>query len=1517
MNPDEPLTVTPPSLPKGGGAIRSLGDGLGPVGAHGAVSLALPLPISPGRGFAPTLALNYSSSVGNGPFGIGWNKTVNAVTRRTSVGVPVYTDDDLFVGPEGDLWMPERDPNSGAVTGARVTHYRGLPVGDYLVVRYWPRVEHSFARIEHWTQDADPAGFWLVHSADGSLHLYGKTTASRRADPDSPAHVGAWLLDESLNCRGEHIVYEYKPDDQAPDAQLPRDYRAQRYLSRVSYGNVGASDQLYSWRTEGWQDVQWLFHLVFDYGERPDTLDAIPTYAPARPWKGRSDAFSNFDFGFELRTQRLCRQVLMFHHFPDLGPEPVLVKRLLLEYRETELGYNHLCAAHNQAYGHGGRAESRPPLEFIYNPFDPLFEPHRFQPFDPMPGLNDGQRYQLVDLYGEGLPGVLYRDDKAWYYREPLRAQPPANADDVAFSEWRELAQIPVADLTRSVNQWLGDVTGDGSLDWVMAQPGWAGFFSCQPDRSWSSFTTLQAFPQEFFHPKGQWADLMGDGLIDLAMIGPRSVRLYASQRARGFGPGIDVARRPEEDALPLLSNSPGELVAFSDVLGSGKQHLIRIRHDRLECWPNLGRGRFGQGFVFSTLDFAYDEFDASRVLLADLDGSGAADLIYLRTDCALIYLNRCGNGFTAEPIILLWPEGVRYDRFCQVSAADLQGLGCSSLVLTVPHMTPRHWRYDFVSAKPYLLCATNNNMGAAAAITYRSSAQEWLDEKQHLLDTHRMPECWLPFPVPVVSTQTHYDEITGNQLNRRFVYREGYYDPQGRQFRGFGLLLSTDCETFFDGPENEGFSAPLLSKTWFYTGRKIQNRSDEYFNGDHDARLLGDHLLSCYDEQDTLDQIVEPSDADLQTMNVALAGHVLRVETYAPGDAQIVPYTVEQHRYLVRKYNRPTGENYAPHAAVLALRVESITYHYEQQVEDPRCQHSLGVHWDAFGCQTKALTVSYARRMNAMDDPACQRPPDEISVEKRWWCDAHDQSQQAYYVSETLAGFIHLTDPQGWHLALPYQLRNNAWTLDKTAGLEPSTVCYEAAVRMGADNPLNPQAGRVLVGQSTQLYRDPSALTQYQPLPRGSASFQALLDHLELAELDAAALSAYDLLRNEQGEMPFDLEHKLLEVGYHKMPWILESGTPAQEPLWSIKRGFNTYAGLDGFYNVLSVRQTMSHGVTDLGYDSFWCLNTWVQLPDGCRTQVDKIDYRQMLPVQITDPNQNVHEAHYGAFGQLQVSSFRGVERGTPVGFGSVVEYLRPENDLPDYAIEAPVDALQDVAVAYFEDAFSWMGRVPEADLEDLDWFQACVCQGALLPSGHIRASARQLDGVEAPGQARQRLHTLIAGVPREPVHAATLQADRYPGDVERQIRISCACWDGFGRTLQLKQKVEPGYAYSVLEDGGLALDKGGQPISVQNVARWRVSERVEYNNKGQAVRIYRPYFADHHRYINDVSFRMFGFFDRQFYDPLGRPTRTVLAKDEYLRRHTYFPWYSIYEDENDTWEEVKAARAMTGGEE
>src|SRR5678815_2399829 len=62
-----------PELPRGGGAIRAIGEKFSANPVTGTGALTIPLPVSPARsGFHPDLALRYDSGAGNGPFGLGW-----------------------------------------------------------------------------------------------------------------------------------------------------------------------------------------------------------------------------------------------------------------------------------------------------------------------------------------------------------------------------------------------------------------------------------------------------------------------------------------------------------------------------------------------------------------------------------------------------------------------------------------------------------------------------------------------------------------------------------------------------------------------------------------------------------------------------------------------------------------------------------------------------------------------------------------------------------------------------------------------------------------------------------------------------------------------------------------------------------------------------------------------------------------------------------------------------------------------------------------------------------------------------------------------------------------------------------------------------------------------------------------------------------------------------------------------------------------------------------------------------
>src|SRR5688572_23969707 len=128
--------VEPPAIaaPKGGGAIRGIGEKFAANPVTGTGSLRIPIGAPPGRsGFGPTLELAYDSGAGNGPFGYGCTFGPGAITRKTDKGLPRYRDghrdgddSDVFVLAGAEDLVPQADVPDRTRDG-------------YLVRRYYPR----------------------------------------------------------------------------------------------------------------------------------------------------------------------------------------------------------------------------------------------------------------------------------------------------------------------------------------------------------------------------------------------------------------------------------------------------------------------------------------------------------------------------------------------------------------------------------------------------------------------------------------------------------------------------------------------------------------------------------------------------------------------------------------------------------------------------------------------------------------------------------------------------------------------------------------------------------------------------------------------------------------------------------------------------------------------------------------------------------------------------------------------------------------------------------------------------------------------------------------------------------------------------------------------------------------------------------------------------------------------------------------------------------------------------------
>ncbi|MDL2715051.1 SPI-2 type III secretion system effector NAD(+)--protein-arginine ADP-ribosyltransferase SpvB [Salmonella enterica] len=515
--------ITPPFLPKGGKAQSQSGpDGL--------ASITLPLPISAERGFAPALALHYSSGGGNGPFGVGWSCATMSIARRTSHGVPQYNDSDEFLGPDGEVLVQTLS------TGDAPNPVTCFAYGDvsfpqsYTVTRYQPRTESSFYRLEYWVGNSNGDDFWLLHDSNGILHLLGKTAAARLSDPQAASHTAQWLVEESVTPAGEHIYYSYLAENgdnvDLNGNEAGRDRSAMRYLSKVQYGNATPAADLYLW-TSATPAVQWLFTLVFDYGERGVDPQVPPAFTAQNSWLARQDPFSLYNYGFEIRLHRLCRQVLMFHHFPDeLGEADTLVSRLLLEYDENPI-LTQLCAARTLAYeGDGYR---RAPVNNMMPPPPPppMMGGNSSRPKSKWAIVEESKQIQALRYYSaqgysvinKYLRGDDYPETQA---KETLLSRDYLSTNEPSDEEFKNAMSVYINDIAEGLSSlpetdhrvvYRGLKLDKPALSDVLKEYTTIGniiidkaFMSTSPDKAWINDTILNIYLE-----KGHKGRILGD----------------------------------------------------------------------------------------------------------------------------------------------------------------------------------------------------------------------------------------------------------------------------------------------------------------------------------------------------------------------------------------------------------------------------------------------------------------------------------------------------------------------------------------------------------------------------------------------------------------------------------------------------------------------------------------------------------------------------------------------------------------------------------------------------------------------------------------------------------------------------------------------------------------------------------------------------------------------------------------------------------------------------------------------
>src|ERR1700722_18561276 len=127
----------------------------------------------------------------------------------------------------------------------------------------------------------------------------------------------------------------------------------------------------------------------------------------------------------------------------------------------------------------------------------------------------------------------------------------------------------------------------------------------------------------------------------------------------------------------------------------------------------------------------APDQYDPARIRLADIDGSGVTDVVYLAGDGVRIYFNQSGNAWTGPDQVMDYPP---VQQLASIQALDLLGNGTACLVWTSsdPGDAGRSIRYiDMMGRKkPYLMVRSLNNLGAETRVSYAPSTAFYLADR-------------------------------------------------------------------------------------------------------------------------------------------------------------------------------------------------------------------------------------------------------------------------------------------------------------------------------------------------------------------------------------------------------------------------------------------------------------------------------------------------------------------------------------------------------------------------------------------------------------------------------------------------------------------------------------------------------------------------------------------------------------------------------------------------------------------
>jgi RHS repeat-associated protein len=1467
------------ALPKGGGALKGMDEKFSVNAVNGTASFSIPLPFSPARGVSPALALSYNSGSGNGVFGLGWNLNLPTIKRKTDKRLPQYFDDvdsDVFLFSEAEDLVPEfKKEVDGSFSKNSDSNYiiRETDSADsfYTIRFYKPRIEGLFARIERWQHKTTGKIKWRVITKENVTTLFGWSPNSIIADPKNPNKSFEWLpefvFDDKGNCA--HYIYKKEDDKEFNPTLLHNKNRIEN--GNITYTNLYLEKVLYGNKTpyKNFGDTypkanDYLFQTIFDYGE----YDNNAPYAKIKDWGFRSDAFSEYRSDFEIRTTRLCKRVLLFHHFVELPGGSALVRSLNFSY-DTSIEEDFTFLKSITTFGYIKKPDETytsknfPATEFEYQRHawnkdvktiasDDLVH-------DPI-GLDESE-YQFTDLFNEGLSGILTEQSQGWFYKY--------NLGQGKFERGKLVSPKPSFMGLGSQLQ-LMDLNADGGKQLVNLNNEPKGYFELSDEEEWQAFRAFEHLPNiNIGDVNARILDLNGDGKPEVLITEDQVFTWYESAGRKGYESVHRTVKTFDEEAGPHIVFADSKQTIFlADMSGDGLTDIVRIRNGEVCYWPNLGYGKFGRkvGMDHAPLFDQPDSFNPAYLRLADIDGSGTTDIIYLGNNKFSCWMNLSGNAFSTTPFeINSFPE---IHNKAKITVTDLLGNGVACIVwsssLAKDAVAPLKYIDLMNSKKPHIMVFYKNNMGKEVSLQYTPSTKFYIEDKL----AGRPWVTKLHFPVHCISQIETKDKISGFRFVSSYKYHHGYYDHAEREFRGFGMVEQTDAEHFEHWVKGDATNVvdetlhqePVAIKSWFHTGaflsrEKILNQfAHEYWY--EEMKRLGYPVVNFETPLPDARLIAAPGlDASIldhlsfeewQQALRACKGIGLRSEIFAedaplmgatPAQRQkeLTPYSVATHNCVIELL-QPKGQN--QHAIFVVKESEAITYSYERDTEDPRIAHTLNVKLDEYGNVLESASVVYPRITADVSLPL--------------------ETQEAQNKTHIIYSQNHLTNDINAVDSHRVRLPSEAKTYE-LKGVTKSGPLYivgnfdnillaaqEVSYHQIETNPAPGTSQKRLIEHIRTIYRsnnlkDPLPLHQLQSLALSFESYQLAYTPTLIGDIYGAMVNAALML-----------EGKFTHTEGDDNWWIRSGTTQFIEGVETVAHAQNR------FYVPISYTDPYGSKTKVKYYSNYFLLVEETEDALNDKQKVEFFNLRTLVPARMKDANGNFSEVMVDELGLVKAMSL--------FGKGDEADDLIDLNEFSSVAEETLTN-----------DFF----RAPASDL--------LVIHGKNLLQ---HATARFIYDLDI---------YKISGKPV--VVASILREEHFKNNSNSPVQISFEYSNGLGQVVMKKAQAEPGLAkqVSVNPDNSYNINDINTAALNPKQLRWIGNGKTIVNNKGNPVKQYEPFFSVTHQFENPKELVETGVTPLMFYDAMGRLIKTEMP-DGALSRTEFDSWKQVIYDPNDT---------------